>query len=317
MPWIHDWYYDDVTGQPDWGKTQDPTFRATSPGSPFAPGGQFTTPDPVHPGQYYVDDPNVVGGISRINAQGENTGNWSHGDARKDPRAKWGTGWDLKKIDPNTGGPTQVFYPEEKGGFFGLGPGWGGLVGTLLAVGGGLGLGYGIAGAAPLLSGAAAAAPEAAAAAAPAATAAASTGGGVLGTGLSATQIAQYASLANSLANVARNPSGAGIGGILGSVLGSYFGVPGLGMAGKLVGGQAQRAFMDDGSGEDGQQASGASGASGASWGPLLAALLAQRGQGQGWGGQHYTMDIDRPRREQEAEELRDRYSDLLSTFEV
>ena len=124
------------------------------------PGGQFTTPDPQHPGYFYIDDPNVSGGVQRLDPQGNVVGTYAH----PGQPGEGGWGWDITQTDPNTGGPVSQTYAQDPGGLFGLGDVWGSLAGVALAIGGGLGLGYGIGAVAPVLSGAAAggaaAAPE-------------------------------------------------------------------------------------------------------------------------------------------------------------
>src|SRR5215475_7622742 len=79
------------------------------------------------------------GGLERIDAQGNVVGQYYQ--PQRPEEAEGGRGWNLYQ-QTSEGGPTPVEYPVDKGGVFGLGPGWGSLVGAALAIGGGIGLGY-------------------------------------------------------------------------------------------------------------------------------------------------------------------------------
>jgi hypothetical protein len=102
------------------------------------PGGAQTTVDPLNPGVYwYRDDPNVSGGLQKIDAQGNVVGAYAH----PGQPGEGGWGWNLNQVDPSTGGPQSQTYQQDPGGLFNLGPVWGGLLGTALVLGGGFGLG--------------------------------------------------------------------------------------------------------------------------------------------------------------------------------
>jgi hypothetical protein len=102
------------------------------------PGGAQTTVDPLNPGVYwYRDDPNVSGGLQKIDAQGNVVGAYAH----PGQPGEGGWGWNLNQMDPSTGGPQSETYSQDPGGLFNLGPVWGGLLGTALVLGGGFGLG--------------------------------------------------------------------------------------------------------------------------------------------------------------------------------
>src|SRR5215471_1286527 len=201
---------------------------------PRGPGGEWTTEDPNAPGQAWYRDasytpgqdisqtPGGGGGLERIDAQGNVIGTYYHPTAARNDVG--GRGWDLTKIDPATGGPTSVSYPQEQGGLFGLGPVWGSLAGIGLVAAGGLLAGYGIPAAYGYLGGAPAAGAGAGelaagvgAGAAGGAEAGAGAGAGALAAGIPISTLAPDV----TAATLGTLTPATGGGGVLGSLLGA------------------------------------------------------------------------------------------------
>lgn len=109
-------YWDSTTWINDQG-IPDPTVSPYAPGGPLAPGGAYVSPDPLHPGDYYRDDPSQVGGIVRLDSQGNVVGSYQN----TAPLSQGGSSFNPYQLDPATGGPALINYPTEQGGFLGLG----------------------------------------------------------------------------------------------------------------------------------------------------------------------------------------------------
>lgn len=127
MPWNPNLWDNGVYIGP--GPSPDPYGES----GPFGIHGPYVTPDPLNPGSFYRDDPSQVGGITRIDAQGNVTGSYQN----TAPLTQGGSTFNIAQADPTTGAPSIFHYPTEQGGLMGLGDVWGSIaaVGLLAGIG--------------------------------------------------------------------------------------------------------------------------------------------------------------------------------------